>query len=328
MSNSFTLICGRKKHPGEQTTFILTFWFKRKKNMLEGSKPHLVVFFFKTKHQRLTQRVVTTRQNSWRQRQKKKQKKTHLVFSVFFGNCYVYFRVMPPPSPRKGFTQGTNWNIQYVECTFNVFPSSREKEKLEAVCEFEQKHLNHPCGRFLAGDGQFLLFRKKKQSGENKRYCKKWIRCYGPQPPTSSVIWQYWQHDRDLLEYQQRLDKTNQACRESKRVESFAKNVVLFDGVGIKIPPAQTSFIPTHSFFKKKKTFTLYRFYILYYFFHFSLYLYIICSQYLLVCGVSVGSGCECVCVYVCRNAIKMCWTLLFCAICSIVKVEGLRKKK
>lgn len=254
MSNSFTLICGRKKHPGEQTTFILTFWFKRKKNMLEGSKPHLVVFFFKTKHQRLTQRVVTTRQNSWRQRQKKKQKKTHLVFSVFFGNCYVYFRVMPPPSPRKGFTQGTNWNIQYVECTFNVFPSSREKEKLEAVCEFEQKHLNHPCGHFLAGDGQFLLFRKKKkQSGENKRYCKKWIRCYGPQPPTSSVIWQYWQHDRDLLEYQQRLDKTNQACRESKRVESFAKNVVLFDGVGIKIPPAQTSFIPTHSFFFKKK---------------------------------------------------------------------------
>lgn len=169
-------------------------------------------------------------------------------------------------------------------------------KKLEAVCEFEGKHLNRPLRGFPARDGPF-------------RYCKNWIRCYAPYHqhrrhlPPPPVIWQYWQHDRDLLEYltndQQRLDKTSQVCRNSKRAESLVKNVVLFEGVGIKIPPAQASFIPTHPFFKKN-IYTLSLLYTLL-FFHFSLYLYIICSQYLLVCGVFVGSGCVCVCVWKCH---------------------------
>lgn len=74
---------------------------KKKKKHVGGLKtPPGCFSFCKTKHQRSTQRVVTTRRSSWRRRQKRK-KKTHLVFSVFFGNCYVYFPVSCLPPPRE-----------------------------------------------------------------------------------------------------------------------------------------------------------------------------------------------------------------------------------
>lgn len=185
-------------------------------------------------------------------------------------------------------------------------------KKLEAVCEFEWKHLSRPRRRFPAGDAPFLLFRKKKKNsqGKTKGTVKTGLAVTPPPstnttttttpPPlfdsTDSTIATSWNISLTSRR-SAALRQTTQVCRQSKRVESFAKNVVLFEGVGMKIPPAQTSFIPTHPFFKKKHLQSIA-------FIYFTIFFIFLCTCILFVASIYSCLWCvcwiwlwECVCV-------------------------------
>lgn len=175
-------------------------------------------------------------------------------------------------------------------------------------------------------DDPLFLFGENSH-GKTKGTVKTGFAVTPPPPPqlfesTDSMIATSWTISSFTVD-QQHLDSTKEENRWS-----FVKNVVLFEGVGISIPPAQTYFIPTHLFFTKKKHLHFIAFIYITIFFIFSLYLYIIGSQYLLLCAVWLLDECVCLCVKDCHYNV---WnihykTLIFCAICSIVKVEGLRK--
>lgn len=101
MSNSFTLICGRKKHNREQTTFTLTFWFKRKKHV-GGVKTPPGCFFSLNQTPEIDSEGRNNTPTLVETAAKKEKKRLISCFQCFFGNCYIYFQVscLPPPQEK------------------------------------------------------------------------------------------------------------------------------------------------------------------------------------------------------------------------------------